>query len=129
MLAALDKRYFRTANLGSQATDEEVSAAILAHLQSTDPHPQYLTELEVRNICQAVDTTLTAFASLTTAADTLPYATGVDTFSTTPLTAFARTLLDDANATTALATLSAVSRAELQNQSYIFLPNKAICVF
>ena len=68
---------------------------------------------------QNTDATLTALANLTTAADQIPYATGADTFAMTPLTPFARTLLDDANAAAALATLGAVSRTELQNQSYI----------
>ena len=56
---------------------------------------------------QAADATLTALANLTTAADQIPYATGADAFAMTPLTPFARTLLDDANAAAALATLGA----------------------
>lgn len=54
---------------------------------------------------QPLDPTLTALAGLATGADQLPYSTGVDTFEQTPLTAFARTVLDDADADTAKATL------------------------
>lgn len=54
---------------------------------------------------QAQDATLTALAALVTAADKLIYATGADTFALTTLSAFMRTLLDDADAATARATL------------------------
>ena len=60
---------------------------------------------------QNTDATLTALANLTTAADQIPYATGADTFAMTPLTPFARTLLDDANAAAALSTLGAAPAA------------------
>lgn len=54
---------------------------------------------------QASDPTLTALAGVVTAANTLIYATGFDTFTTTDLTAFARQLLDDPDAANARATL------------------------
>ena len=56
---------------------------------------------------QPVDATLTALAGVTTSANSLIYATGSDTFSTTTLSAFARTFLDDADAAAVLATLGA----------------------
>lgn len=54
---------------------------------------------------QPIDQTLTALAALATAANKLIYATGPDAFSTTDFTAFARSLLDDADAATMRATL------------------------
>ena len=54
---------------------------------------------------QPVDATLTALAGLSTSANQVPYSTGSDAFSMASLTAFARTLLDDADASAARATL------------------------
>jgi len=48
---------------------------------------------------------LTSIASLTTAANQMLYTTGVDTYATTALTPFSRTLLDDTDASTWLSTL------------------------
>jgi hypothetical protein len=54
---------------------------------------------------QPLDDTLTALASVSTSADSLIYATGTDAFSTTPITAFGRDLLDSENSAAARATL------------------------
>jgi hypothetical protein len=54
---------------------------------------------------QPLDATLTAFAGLSTVADRLPYATGVDTFALAAFTAFGRSLVDDADAASARTTL------------------------
>lgn len=67
---------------------------------------------------QAKDATLTAVASLTTAADKVPYFTGVDTASTTTLTSFMRTLLDDADAATARSTLGLSTAATFAATSF-----------
>ncbi len=58
---------------------------------------------------QPLDATLTALAGVITVANRLIYATGADQFATAELTAFARTLLDDANAAAARATLGSSS--------------------
>jgi hypothetical protein len=60
---------------------------------------------------QAQDAFLTSIAALGTAADRMIYTTGVDTAAETPITAFARTLLDDADAATARATLGTPASA------------------
>ena len=50
---------------------------------------------------------LTAVSGLTLAANQIPYATGAATAATTPLTAFCRSLIDDADAAAGRATLGA----------------------
>jgi hypothetical protein len=60
---------------------------------------------------QPLDSTLSALSALITAADKLIYATGPDTFAMTTLSAFIRTLLDDADAATACGTLGAAGLA------------------
>lgn len=54
---------------------------------------------------QTEDAGLTSIAALTTLADRMPYTTASDVYAVTPLTAFARTILDDANAAAVRATL------------------------
>lgn len=54
---------------------------------------------------QPLDATLTALSGLTTAANQMAYSTGADSFAMTALTPFARTLLDDGEASAARATL------------------------
>lgn len=63
-----------------------------------------------------LDATLESLAALGTVADRIAYTTGVDTWAETPLTAFARTILDDANQAAVQATLALVPGTNVQAQ-------------
>lgn len=65
----------------------------------------YLTTAAAAAAYQPLDTDLTAIAALVSAADKVPYATGAGTWALGTFTAFARTLVDDADATAMRATL------------------------
>ena len=95
--------YFDT---GNSAATFDLTAAGRALLDDADAAAQRAT-LQVRPgvDVQAYDAELAALAGLTSAANKLAYFTGSGTADLADLTAFARTLLDDADASTARSTL------------------------
>lgn len=87
-------------------------------LTANDISP-FQDSLQAGSGSQPLDAGLTAFAALTIAANKLPYGTGSDTFATTDFTAFARTLLDDADAATARTTLGAFGTGDVASAANI----------
>jgi hypothetical protein len=63
---------------------------------------------------QAQDAGLQSIADLATSADQILYTTNTDTYATTAISAFGRSLIDDANATVARATLGVVIGTNVQ---------------
>jgi phage-related tail fiber protein len=74
---------------------------------------------------QGLDATLTALAGVTTSANTVIYATGADTFTTTSFTAFGRSLVDDADASAGRTTLGLGTMAT-QNASSVAITGGTI---
>lgn len=73
-----------------------------------------LLGVSVGSDVQAYDVGLQSISGLTTAANKMIYTTASDTYAVTDLTAFARTILDDADAATVQATLSLVPGTDIQ---------------
>lgn len=104
--------FFDTAN---SAATFDLTAAGRALLDDADAAAQRTTlSLVPGTDIQAFDAELAAIAGLTSAANKLPYFTGSGTADLADLTAFARTLLDDANASTARATLGISIGSDVQ---------------
>lgn len=94
------------------------SGVLAAAVAGTD----YLAPDEIGVTVQGYDADTAAIAALTSAADKLPYATGAQTWALTDFTSYAREILDDANAATMLATLTARG----QGKETIWIPASAM---
>lgn len=75
---------------------------------------------------QGFHANLGAISGLTTSANQMTYWTGAGTAALTPLSAFMRTVLDDADAATARATLGAISLTEANATVLPFTPTGSI---
>lgn len=78
----------------------------------------YLTTSAASTNYQPKDTELTALAGVTSAADALPYFTGSGTASTTTLSSYGRSLIDDADASAARTTLGLGTMSTEATSSY-----------
>lgn len=73
--------------------------------------------LEIGTDVQAFDAALQSIADLTTAADRMIFTTAADVYDVTTLTSFARSILDDADASAVRSTIGTVIGTDVQAQS------------
>lgn len=104
LTSAADKLAYFT-GAGSAAVADFTAAARTLMAATTAAAQRAALGLVIGSDVQAFDAELSAIAGLTSAANQLPYFTGSGTASLATLTAFARTLLDDADAAAARTTL------------------------
>ena len=95
--------YFSALNTVSLASVTAAGRALIDDASAADQRTTL--GLVIGTDVQAYDAGLNSIAGLTTAADTMIYTTASDTYATTSLTSFARTLLDDSSASAARTTL------------------------
>lgn len=98
------------ANFGAGAVGDNLFTA------ATAAAAQQAMDTEVGVDVQAFDATLASLSGLGSVADRIAYTTGIDTWAETPITAFGRSLIDDADAGTARTTLGLVIGTDVQAQ-------------
>jgi len=104
--------FFDTAN---SASTFDLTAAGRALLDDADASAQRTTlGLAIGTNVQAANSNLSAIAGLTSAANKIAYFTGSGTADVADLTSFARTLLDDSDASTARSTLGVAIGSDVQ---------------
>ena len=96
-----------TATAGTNTTQLATTAFVQTGLSSRQP----------------LDATLTALSGVSTAANQLIYSTASDTFSTTGITSFGRSIIDDADAPTARTTLGLGTAAVQSDDRYVHRSN------